>query len=170
MVVSYRRGSRNRTVGNIDKRLILSQLIMGFGESDKVIIDHVNGDTLLNIKKNLRVSTSQQNARNRKRQVNNTSGFTGVKQVRSGKYEARVYDIDSITKERKNIYLGSFECFEDAIVARGDAELSIYGEFAGLYRRTDEMEMYKAARIRNSQMMQTNLESFFDLLYNRFYL
>lgn len=45
---------------------------------DRVIIDHIDGNPLNNLITNLRVVSHSENARNRKKQMNNTSGTAGV--------------------------------------------------------------------------------------------
>jgi hypothetical protein len=87
-------------------------------------VDHINGDKLDNRRANLRVVTPQRNQVNRKRlNQNNTSGVRGVR--RHGQCDRWVAQI---TVARKNVYLGLFERFEDAVAARRAAELQHYGE------------------------------------------
>jgi len=157
IVASYQKGSRNRTTGNGDKSVLLSRLIFDLDESDKIIVDHINGNRLINKKSNLRLCNVQNNCRNRKQQINNTTGFTGVKLRKNGKYESLLYITDLTTGEMKRKYLGTFKNFEDAIIARGDAELKVYGEYSGLYRRHDEMEMYLKAKEKVVNVIQTML-------------
>ena len=58
-------------------------------------------------------------------QKNNNSGVTGVSwHKRDNIWEAR------ITLNKKQIYLGRFENFEDAIKARKEAEEKYFGEYA----------------------------------------
>lgn len=87
-------------------------------------VDHINGDKLDNRRENLRIVTPQRNQVNRKqRNRNNTSGVRGVR--RHGQCDRWVAQI---TVNRKNIYLGLFGRFEDAVEARRAAELEHYGE------------------------------------------
>lgn len=59
---------------------------------------------------------------NQKIRVTNTSGKTGVSFMKSkGKWRAR------ISTETREIHLGLFESFEEAVAAREKAELEIYG-------------------------------------------
>lgn len=80
-------------------------------------IDHINGDRFDNRLSNLRVVTIQENARNTKRPVTNTSGVVGVhwsKAARKWRANIRV--------DQKLIHLGSFDSKADAVKARAEAE------------------------------------------------
>jgi hypothetical protein len=82
---------------------------------DRLVVDHINHDTLDNRKQNLKVCTNTENMQNIK---SNASGIIGVSYHKSQKkYQA------SISYNRKRIYLGIFENIEDAITARKEAEL-----------------------------------------------
>ena len=66
---------------------------------------------------------------------NNTSGVTGVNwDKRYNKWEAR------IKKDYKQIHLGYFNDFEDAVKARKDAEKKYFGEFAYDYSQNMEVK------------------------------
>lgn len=54
---------------------------------------------------------------------NSATGANGVSRLPDGRYRAY------ITFKRKQFYLGSFSSFEDAVAARKNAELLIYGEY-----------------------------------------
>lgn len=83
-------------------------------------IDHINGERTDNRIANLRVVSRQENSRNKPRQVNNTSGATGVaRDKQSGKWSAWV-KIDG-----KNQNLGLYHNFGDAVAARKEAERKI---------------------------------------------
>lgn len=87
--------------------------------------DHHNKNKLDSRKTNLIICTSQENARNRPKYSNNTSGITGVGwDKRSKKWRARIY----INDHEK--LLGYFNNKEDAIIARLKAEKEYFGEFA----------------------------------------
>jgi hypothetical protein len=86
-------------------------------------IDHANGDRSDNRIANLRLATRSQNCANRRRQINNTSGVTGVRKLR-GKWMARI----KIGGEYQ--YLGVFAQFQDAVTARNEAAAKHFGEFA----------------------------------------
>lgn len=75
------------------------------------------------LKENCTWSTATQQAWNRGKFKNNTSGRTGVFYRKdSGKWRAR------LNKNGQNIYLGSFDTYEEAVAAREAAELKYYGE------------------------------------------
>lgn len=91
---------------------------------DELVVDHINHDTLDNRASNLRSCTVRENNQNRKPRSNSKTGYTGVNQTRSGKYEA------TITNNGKTIRLGRYELIEDAVEARRNAENKYFGEFA----------------------------------------
>jgi len=87
-------------------------------------IDHINGNTLDNRKKNLRIVTHKQNMRNqRKLPSNNTSGHIGVTWNKINKNW-----VAQIKINKKNIRLGSFYNIDDAVKARRNAEEKYFGK------------------------------------------
>jgi hypothetical protein len=86
-------------------------------------IDHIDRDGMNNRKYNLRVATHQENSFNVSIKSNNTSGAVGVC------YNGRSY-IARIKHNYKDIHLGSFDTFEEAVNARKQAEQEYFGEFA----------------------------------------
>jgi hypothetical protein len=71
---------------------------------DGLHVDHVNGDTLNNQEENLRLATSAENAWNRDKYKNNTTGFKGVTYDKErGKFRAQ------ITVHRKAKNLGRYD-------------------------------------------------------------
>ena len=91
------------------------------------IIDHISHTTTDDRKKNLRKVTALQNAVNRKRRADNSSGCTGV---HFHKGRGRKHWRASITVNKKVIDLGSFATFEEAVEARKAAEKKYFGEYA----------------------------------------
>jgi hypothetical protein len=90
-----------------------------------VKVDHQDGNGLNNRRYNLRLATTQENARNAVTPRNNTSGVTGVHwHTKQQRWVAR------ITIDYKKVHLGSFIDFEDAVTARLAAEEHYFGEFA----------------------------------------
>jgi hypothetical protein len=95
------------------------------------MIDHVNGQRADNRRCNLRFCTRAENTRNRKRPVNNSSGFSGVhREAYSGLWRAR------IQFNNKKINLGNFETPELAHAAYMRAAKEYFGAFAPLKELT----------------------------------
>lgn len=88
-------------------------------------VDHINGNKLDNTVSNLRWASVSDNARNRAKQANNTSGFKGVS-VHKDKFQAHIR-IDGKSK-----HLGLFATKEEAYKAYCAAARTHYGEFARL--------------------------------------
>lgn len=99
--------------------------IMGVTDR-QILVDHKSRDlTLDNRKQNLRIATRSQNGWNSKIQRNSRSGVKGVYwNSTSGKW------IASVTVNYKHRHLGSFSTKEEAAIARREAALATYGEFA----------------------------------------
>jgi hypothetical protein len=94
------------------------------GEWPENLIDHKDTNKTNEKWTNLREATNAEQCRNRNVKSNNISGYKGVKQTTSGKFEA------SIKIENKYKYLGSFNTPEEAADAYADAAVEAYGEFA----------------------------------------
>lgn len=112
---------------NINKKHIYAhRIIMKVGNfKTNEQIDHINGNTLDNRKSNLRIVTSRQNGLNSSIRKDNTSTVTGVSWIKKQKkWLARVYD------NGKEIRLGYFDEFEDAVKARKIAENNYYGKYS----------------------------------------
>ena len=120
-IVSGGRGGRKV----VSARILLHRVLI---ETD-LEVDHKNGDTLDNRRKNLREATHQENSRNRKLSKRNKSGHTGVFLCSSGKYKA------SIRVKGKIKVLGHFTSKRKAVACRRTAEKKYYGEFV---RQTGE--------------------------------
>lgn len=79
------------TQRNNNDLLRLHNYIMNFIPDSNFHIDHINRNKLDCRKSNLRIVTAQQNAMNKSRQRNNTTGFVGVTLEKSkGIYRARI--------------------------------------------------------------------------------
>lgn len=105
------------------RKIRLHRLIMNC--PNDMVVDHINGDTLDNRKRNLRVVTKQQNDMNKKIRSDSTSKVTGVYfHKHSGKWVAY------ICVENSQIHLGCFSDFLDAVDARKAAEEKYYGKFS----------------------------------------
>lgn len=87
------------------------------GKFPEEAIDHINGIRDDNRIANLRAVTAQENQRNQKKYVHNTSGVVGVHwHKRHKKWNARIF------ADNKRIHLGSFSDIALAIEARKAAE------------------------------------------------
>lgn len=107
------------------KTVLMHRLIMGAPHG--VEVDHINLDTLDNRKENLRIATRSQNAANRRRQSNNTSGYKGVSWNKQRK-KWHAY----ICVENKAITIGRFHSPKEAALAYNKAALTFFGEYARL--------------------------------------
>lgn len=96
-------------------------------QPQNLLIDHKFGEKSRNDnrKSNLRIATRQENNRNHKVCIMNTSGVTGVTWDKNrNKWIAQIHI------NNKNIHLGRFISFEDAVKARKKAEEKYFGEFS----------------------------------------
>lgn len=112
-----------RVFGWVEGRnILLHRFIMNAQPGQPV--DHVNHEGLDNRKANLRVCTRSENNRNRRgKSTKRTSKFKGVVPVR-GRWQAR------ITRDQREIYLGTFDTEEQAARAYDSKSLEIHGDFA----------------------------------------
>ena len=84
-------------------------------------IDHINHIKSDNRLCNLRNVSDSGNQQNKSKQKNNVSGVTGVSWDNRCKKWVSIISVDN-----RNIYLGSFSVFSDAVNARKNAEV-LYG-------------------------------------------
>lgn len=108
----------------LGERVLLHRLAWFYmtGEWPIEDIDHINGDRTDNRWCNLRCVSRHENSKNQKKRYTNTSGQTGVNFDKlNGKWLARIYNL-----EKKQINLGRFDTFEEAVAARKAAEIK-YG-------------------------------------------
>jgi hypothetical protein len=100
---------------------------MTYGEYPE-LIDHINGVRTDNSAENLRVVTKQENGINKAKRSDNSSGVTGVRwHKQRNKWNAR------IKVEGKEMSLGMFADFDDAVSARLKAELEHFGKLSRNY-------------------------------------
>lgn len=90
-------------------------------------VEHRNGDGLDNTRKNMREATPSQNGANRgKRRTGGTSRYKGVRQIRSGSWQARI-KVDYVQWT-----IGSYPTEELAARAYDAVALKAWGDFARL--------------------------------------
>lgn len=115
-------GSQPRTI--FLHRLVLER-ILGRTLQPGEECDHLNGDRLDNRRCNLRLATSQENKRNQGVRSDNTSGARGVSwDKKTQRWRAYIH------VGGKFKALGHFLSYEEAIAARRNAELEMFGSFA----------------------------------------
>ena len=89
---------------------------------DGLVVDHINRNKMDNRRANLRVVTQKENNQNITVHKNNTSGVSGVFfDKRAKRWRAQ------ISRDGKTTHVGIFDCFDDAVAARKDAEKKFYG-------------------------------------------
>lgn len=121
------RACRSKSVKGKDHELAMSRVIMNAPTG--LMVDHINGDTLDNQRHNLRLATNQQNQHNQTRlRRDNTSGYKGVTQLRTGYYLAQLY-LNGV-----RIRLGIRAQKLDAAILYNEGALLHFGEFAALNR------------------------------------
>lgn len=115
--------TKYKVLGLNNKRYLQHRLawLYVYGEFPCGQIDHINGIRDDNRISNLRVVTAQENLKNQRMRVTNTSGFTGVNwDKRAGKWKSQ------IDFNKKRIYIGTFSTIIDAVAARMKANIK-YG-------------------------------------------
>jgi hypothetical protein len=96
-------------------------------EHDENKVDHINGDTLDNRKDNLRVTSTSENAMNRKKTKNNKSSqYKGVTKMKNGRWKAHV-GLDD-----RDIHVGYFDTEEEAAHAYDEKAQELFGDKAKL--------------------------------------
>lgn len=106
------------------KTVQMHRLILGVSDKE-ITIDHIDGNGLNNLKANIRKCSGANNAKNRRRYSNNTSGYKGVTLEKSTmKWRARIRTSGSMKS------LGLFDSPELAHAAYCIAALKMHGEFA----------------------------------------
>ena len=96
-------------------------------DDPKILVDHINHNTLDNRKQNLRFCTTSQNAQNSIKHIDNTSGYKGVFWIKNEKkWRAQ------IVYNKKQICISLFDTKLEAAYAYNQAALKYHGEFAKL--------------------------------------
>ena len=120
------------------KQITISRLIMQPNNSE--VVDHINGNILINTEDNLRVCTVSKNNLNRSLMSNNTSGHRGVCfDKNKNKFAVQ------IGSDGKDYFIGYFDNLEDAAEASKKARLKYHGEYSCFEREEVDMtEFYMA--------------------------
>jgi hypothetical protein len=110
-------------VANINHKVVkMHRLILNCSENK--VVDHINGNRLDNRISNLRICSAKNNSRNKGIGKNNSSGVPGVSKLPNGKWRVR------IMVDRKEIALGRYESFNEAVQVRKQAEIKYFGEYS----------------------------------------
>lgn len=120
------------------KGVIMPRVILGTTDP-KIHVDHIDGNTLNNIRANLRETTPTQNGANRRMSKANRSGYRGVcfrKKAGTDRYGnilpfPKKEWIAQININEKRTTIGSFSTAEEAAKAFDKAAKENYGEFCG---------------------------------------
>ena len=120
------------------KGVLMTRMIMK--PSKGKVVDHINGNKLINTESNLRICTYSENNYNIGLRADNSSGHKGVSWYKK-ENKWRV----TITKDGKQYRIGCFDNLEDAIEASKKARLEYHGEYACFEREEIDMtEFYMA--------------------------
>lgn len=115
----------SKTINGKRKIIFLHREILKV--SNGMYTDHINKNKLDNRRSNLRLATYCENNCNKFLQKNSTTGYKGVsKRKYCNKWRAY------ITKNKKRIWLGSYNNPQDAALAYNQAAVSLHGKFAYL--------------------------------------
>ena len=102
-------------------------LLVNRHDPGAALVDHIDGNYYNNKIENLRLTTTQENACNQRRRIDNTSGYKGVSWDKNrNSWQA------SIFVNQQRIFLGRYALKEDAYAAYCAAALNLHGEFARL--------------------------------------
>jgi len=100
--------------------------------------DHINRDKLDNRRENFRLGSIGDNIRNQDLRSDNSTGHTGVYDNGRGGYRA------IITIEGEQIFLGSFDTYIEAVIAREEAEQKYWRTRST--QKTDYRSQYQRSR------------------------
>ena len=100
----------------------MHRYVLGLHKGDPMV-DHKNRNKMDNRKENLRFATKSTNAMNRRANKDSRTGHKGVY-----KYGSRYHAYIKIDQKAYN--LGSFSSLQEAVNARREKELELFGQFA----------------------------------------
>lgn len=108
-----------------NKKIMIHRHIMGITNS-LIIVDHINGNTLDNTTRNLRIATRIQNNMNSKKRKNSLTKYKGVTKRPSGRFGCYIH------YNKKSYCLGTFDTQEEAALAYNKKAFEFYKEYAKL--------------------------------------
>jgi helix-turn-helix protein len=116
-----------RSVGGRKNKKMVYMHRLILNANDDWCVDHINGDTFDNRKKNLRLVTQHENQANSRKHQIKTSVYKGVYWDKSRlKWAAKIKTHD------KAVFLGRFKTEREAAEAYNDAALRLFGQYAFL--------------------------------------
>lgn len=104
-------------VGSREGRLVRLHNLILPTDDETLVVDHIDGNTLNNLKSNLRLVTYSGNSKNTAMRKSNTTGQTGVRRLKNGSYKAY------ITADKVRYHLGYHKTLEAAVKVRKEAEI-----------------------------------------------
>lgn len=110
-----------------NKQILLHRFVLGVEtlKDKNIIVDHIKHNTLDNRKEYLRITNHMHNSQNRELEIKNKSGVTGV----CWKSRESLW-IAYITINYKQIILGYFSDFDEAVKVRKQAEEKYFGKYS----------------------------------------
>ncbi len=133
---------RHSTINKKSKTFLLHREVLGITDS-KILIDHIDGNGLNNMRSNLRICNHSQNRKNRHNKSDKHSSiYLGVS-LKVTKYNYTVKTGEekvSITKRweariqhnKKQISIGFYNTEDEAAIAYNKKAMEFHGEFASL--------------------------------------
>ncbi len=113
------------SIANKKKKIFMHRYITSAPKG--MVVDHIDGNGLNNLKSNLRICTHAQNVQNSRPKSNSSSKYKGVFWNKANKYWSA-----TIHKGDMRMYLGGFEKEIDAARAYDKKAAELFGEFAYL--------------------------------------
>lgn len=115
-------GYARTNLGKDNKFMFFHSYVLNEFPSENRICDHINRNRLDNRKENLRMITRAENAYNQNKYKNNKTGHTGVYN-----YSSTDKWVAYINYNKQRVNCGVFSSYEDAVKAREEKELELYG-------------------------------------------
>ena len=114
----------SRRDGGGHRAVLMHRLLLGLTDPT-IKTDHRDGDGLNNQRENIRACSDAENGRNRRKNVNNSSGFKGARWHKgAGRWVAQIWF------NGKQKYLGLYSTPQEAHAAYCAAAIELHGEFA----------------------------------------